>query len=85
MKTDAHLLLRRRDVVCDDFDTKLALATRKDNTSSRLYMTNVRRSVTEKTMKQKGKRRALDDEESDGGVEIVTDIGQSPLFFRIKL
>ena len=74
IKTDAHLLLRRTDVVCDDFDTKLVLATRKDNTSSRLYMTNVRRSVAEKTAKRKGKSRALDVDESDGEVEIVADI-----------
>jgi hypothetical protein len=76
VKTDGHLLLRRTGIDCEDFDTKLAIATRKDNSSSRSYMSNVRRSVSTKA-KRKGKGRALemDDEESEGEVEFVKDIG----------
>jgi len=78
--TDGHLLFRRTGVECEDFNSKVQLATRKDNSSSRSYMSNVRQSVATKA-KRKGKGRAFDlnDKESDGEVEIVIDIGMSSL------
>jgi hypothetical protein len=76
--TDGHLLLRCTGTKCEDFDSKLLLATRKDTSSSCSYMSNVHRSVTSKT-KQKGKGQAfeLEDEESGGEAEIVSHIGMS--------
>src|SRR6266567_2800467 len=67
--TDGHLLLRCAGVECEDFDSKVQLATRKDISSSRTYMSNVRQSVATKA-KQKGKGQAFDlnDKESDGEV-----------------
>ena len=78
--TDGHLLLRCAGVECEDFDSKVQLATRKDISSSRTYMSNVRQSVATKA-KRKGKGQAFDlnDKESDGEVEIVIDIGMSSL------
>ncbi|KIM35586.1 hypothetical protein M413DRAFT_20720 [Hebeloma cylindrosporum] len=73
--TDGHLLLRRTGTKCEDFDSKLLLATQKQTSSSRSYMSNVRKSVASKA-KRKGKDRVfeLEDEDSDGEVEIVSDI-----------
>lgn len=68
--TDGHLLLRCTGTECEDFDSKLLLATRKNTSSSRSYMTNVRRSVISKA-KRKGKGRVFE-LESDGEVEIVS-------------
>jgi hypothetical protein len=80
VKTDGYLLLRRTGIECKDFNTKFSLATRTDNSSSRSYMSSVRRSVAKK-VKCKGKGRALDDEEleSEGEVEIVSDISTSSI------
>jgi hypothetical protein len=78
VKTDGYLLLRRTGIECEDFDTKFALATRKGDSSSRSYISNVRQSVATKT-KRKGKGRALelDDGESEGEVQIISDISTS--------
>ena len=73
--TDGHLLLRRTGIECEDFDAKLVLATRKDDSSSRSYMSNVRRSIATKTTKRKGKPQACELDESDGEVQIVADSG----------
>jgi len=74
--TDGHLLLRRTGIECEDLDTKLTLATQKDASSSRSYMSNVHQSIAMKTTKRKGKARAFDlDDESDGEVQIIVDSG----------
>lgn len=73
VKTDGYLLLRHTGIECEDFDTKLALATRKGDSSSRSYISNVRVAMK---AKRKGKGRALelDDGESEGEVQIISDI-----------
>jgi hypothetical protein len=48
VKTDSYLLLRRTGIECEDFDTKFALATRKGDSSSHSYISNVRQSVVTK-------------------------------------
>jgi hypothetical protein len=73
--TDGYLFLRRAGVSCKDFDGQLAIATRfvtqMPNTSARVYMTKVRRSVKTKMLKEKLKMRAYLSDDSEGEVEIV--------------
>ncbi|KAF8957606.1 hypothetical protein BDZ97DRAFT_1706816 [Flammula alnicola] len=72
VKTDGYLLLRRSGVICEDFETQLAVATRRPSTS-RVYMSTAR-----KDLKRKGKARAIDNvEDTEGEVEIVESFGSS--------
>lgn len=75
MRTDCYLLLRRQGVRCQDLAKHLLTAARVPSTS-RVYMSSVRKSlhVRTKSLKRRGKdQTAGSEEESEGEVEFVED------------